>query len=183
MKHCIYILQNVQNQKVYVGYSSNPPNRWKCEKSAAFNINDSEYNNPLSRAIRKYGWEQFSKQIIEEFNEKQDALEAEKFWIEFLRTNRNKFGKEYGYNLHEGGNAPPVNYGNQHAKGTKHTVEWKNNMSAIMTGHRGYTTGMKFSEETKAKMSNSAIGKPKPHFKNKTWKVINGKRVWMEKTK
>ena len=181
LKHFIYVHQNKFNLKIYVGYSSRLKRRWQATKSTAFNINDPQYNEPLYNAIRRDGWDNFEHQIIEEFDNKEDALGAEKFWIEFFRSNRKIYGKEYGYNLHEGGNLPPIIYGNQHAKGAKHTEEWKNNMSVVMTGHPSYTKGMKFSDETKEKMSKSAKGKPKPHFKNKTWKLIGGKRVWMEK--
>ena len=41
--------------------------------------------------------------------------------------------------------------------------------------------GKKLSDETRRKMSEAAKGKPKPLFKNRTWKIINGVRVWMDK--
>jgi hypothetical protein len=76
---------------------------------------------------------------------------------------------------------PPTQYGNKNAQGIKHTQEWKNAASARKLGHPSYTKGMKFSDETKKKMSQSQKGISKGH-KGKTWKIINGKRVWMDKT-
>ena len=124
MTYYIYTLQNQANLKIYVGYTENPKTRWRCERNQANNIKSAEYNRPLHRAIRKYGWDNFKKQIIEEFDDQIEALEAEKFWIEFFRTNRKKYGNEYGYNLHEGGVHP-------RAKGTKYARTKKLNVLKI----------------------------------------------------
>jgi DNA-binding MarR family transcriptional regulator len=124
MKHYVYVIQNIINLKIYVGYSCNPKERWMSEKCTAFAAKDPEYNKPFYRSIRKYGWNNFTKQIIEEFDDKQEALNAEMFWIEYFRADRNKYGKECGYNLHEGGRGPNGISGDKH-HGTKLNIKQK----------------------------------------------------------
>lgn len=180
-KHFIYIHQNKLNMKIYVGYSSNLNQRWQSTKSTAFNANATQHNEPFYKAIRRDGWENFTHEIIEEFDNKEEALESEIFWIEFFRSNRKKYGSEFGYNLHEGGNMPPINYGNKHNKGRILTKETKIKISKSHIGKPSGMRGKKHTKETKIKMSESSKNKTNIQFKNKTWKIIDGKRVWMEK--
>jgi group I intron endonuclease len=197
MTYKIYVHQNKSNLKIYVGFTKNNYKRWKDTKSNAFNSKSKEYDSPLSRAIRRDGWDGFTHDIWEEWDNKEDALEAEKFWIEFFRSNRKVYGPDYGYNLHEGGNVPPSAKPG-HCKGIKRSEETKLKMSKSHIG-RVYPTGHIVSDATKQKMSESAINKPKseeakknmskaksgknhPNF-GKTWKTINGKRVYLNKEK
>jgi group I intron endonuclease len=175
--HHIYYLQNNTNLKVYVGYSTNPQRRWAAEHSAAMNPKDTEYDSPLSRAIRRDGWENFTKTIVESFECKKEALEAEQFHIEFMRSNRRVFGTEYGYNLHEGGNLPPNH------KGVKKTAEHKAKIAAS-------NTGKVRSAEARKKMSDAHIGKPsnrlgKKHSEESRAKMsasLKGREVWNKGT-
>jgi group I intron endonuclease len=130
MKHYIYLHQNKINYKIYVGYSSQPERRWRMENLTANHPSDSQYDEPFYRAIRKYGWDNFTHQIIEEFDSKSEALEAEKTWIEFYKSNRRKYGAQYGYNLHEGGGMPPSR------KGIPHTLEVRNKISESNSGQQ-----------------------------------------------
>ena len=94
----IYKIQNLINQQVYIGQSKNIPKRWQKHKSVAFNDKDSSYDLPLYRAIRKYGLENFSFEIIENcLCEELD--EKEKFWIQKYNSFFN------GYNMTLGGQA------------------------------------------------------------------------------
>lgn len=62
----IYKIENLINHKCYIGQSVKIEQRWKNHKITAKNLNDKNYDNPLYRAIRKYGIENFSFEIIEE---------------------------------------------------------------------------------------------------------------------
>lgn len=62
----IYKIENLINYKVYIGLSNNIEHRWNKHKSIAFNPKDKGYNYPIYRAIRKYGLENFSFEILEE---------------------------------------------------------------------------------------------------------------------
>lgn len=62
-------------------------------------------------------------------------------------------------------------------KGITLSEETRIKMSEAQKGHNPWFKGKNHSEETRRKMSKSHEG----ILKNKTWKVINGKRVWLSK--
>ena len=91
----IYKITNQINSKVYVGQTNNMSLRWSGHKSDAM----SNINRPLYNAMRKYGTENFTIEIIEEVIE--DLVdEKEIYWINQL----NCLDRDYGYNLDSGGN-------------------------------------------------------------------------------
>ena len=94
----IYKITNLINGKSYIGQSVNIEKRFIAHKSVAFNPNDKNYNYPLYKAIRKYGIENFSFEVLEicdisELNDK------EIYYI----SKYNTYGKS-GYNQDSGGN-------------------------------------------------------------------------------
>ena len=107
----IYIITNDLNDKVYIGYTSQTISRrfythcWEAQN----NNNDTSY---LHKAIRKYGKEHFKISLIESFNEEEkDWKELEKYYIK-----RYNSVVPNGYNILEGGNIPPVHYGEDNIK-------------------------------------------------------------------
>lgn len=60
----IYCYTNLINQKKYIGQSVDPNQRFKAHKSAVHNEASTEYDAPLHRAMRKYGYENFSYEIL-----------------------------------------------------------------------------------------------------------------------
>jgi group I intron endonuclease len=178
MKYHIYIHQNIANLKIYVGYSNNPNRRWQETKRIAYDITHRSYPEPFYNAIRKNGWNNFTHQIIEEWDNKKDALEAEKFWISFFRSNRKVYGPNYGYNLTDGGEGGHMkghkmspttkekllqaNIGKKHTQeretkrlksrqGYKHSATTKKNISLSQKGK-------KLSSDHIEKLSKSHIG-------------------------
>lgn len=92
----IYKIQNLLNNKVYVGQSNDVLRRWRDHKTNAFNSNDHNYNTHLYRSIRKYGLQNFSFEVLEEcLTSELDAREI--YWISYY----NSFFE--GYNLTMGG--------------------------------------------------------------------------------
>lgn len=89
----IYKITNLVNGKCYIGQSRNIEKRFSAHKSRPFNENSEEYNKVLYRAIRKYGLDNFSFEVIEEC--KIELLNnRENYWINFFdATNPTK-----GYN-------------------------------------------------------------------------------------
>ena len=65
----IYCYTNLVNNKKYIGQTINPKERFNQHKSSAFNEKDNEYNSPLHRAFRKYGYENFKYEILIENDE------------------------------------------------------------------------------------------------------------------
>lgn len=89
----IYKITNNVNDKCYIGQSRDIKKRWTSHKNVAFNQNCHEYNYPLYQAIRKYGLENFSFEILEECSIK-ELNEKEMFWI----NKCNSSNSDYGYN-------------------------------------------------------------------------------------
>lgn len=96
----IYKITNLINNKVYIGQSTDIKRRWKDHHKEAFWDNSPEYEYPLYRAIRKYGLQNFSFEIIEECS-KNDLNSKEKFYI----TQYDSY--KTGYNQTEGGDSAP----------------------------------------------------------------------------
>lgn len=153
--YCVYIHQNKINGKIYVGYSEEPHNRWRKEKNDAFNPKTKGYNYILSRAIRKYGWDNFEHIIIKIYDSKEEALLDEKFWISELKTNVTEFGSDFGYNMNEGGNIPPSQ------KGKKRSKEHREIMAKTQfkPGHRLFFTEEQIEEIKKDNKSINKIAK------------------------
>lgn len=90
----IYKITNLINGKIYIGQSKN------CEKRFSEH-RTSEHNQHLLRAYEKYGFENFSFEIIEEARESElDDLE-EKYIKEYDSMN-----PSIGYNKRSGGGRP-----------------------------------------------------------------------------
>lgn len=97
----IYKYQNLVNGKIYIGQSKDITRRKKDHASRALNdfSTNSEYNSPLHRAMRKYGIENFSFEVIEECKAS-ELNEREIFWISYYDAQNS------GYNLSPGGSEP-----------------------------------------------------------------------------
>lgn len=106
----IYKIQNKQNGKVYIGQTKRTldwrlNNSWCGHFPAAFDKNSDGY---LHTALRKYGKEAFTYEVIEErdnssFNDNKDIKvwldNREIYWISFYKSNQHSFG----YNKTKGG--------------------------------------------------------------------------------
>lgn len=102
LKGCIYLISNLVNGKRYVGYDSTgepEKNRWNGHIKAAFDKN-SKY--PLHRAIRKYGVESFSAEVI--WRGPISLLNAKEiYFIKKYRSYMNDLLGDKSYNLTKGG--------------------------------------------------------------------------------
>ena len=68
----IYTITNLINGKMYVGYTNNFFHRHEQHTSCS---KHSTHNNPyFAKAIKKYGWENFKFEILEECEERFLAL-------------------------------------------------------------------------------------------------------------
>ncbi len=92
----IYKIENLITHQKYIGQSKQIEKRWAKHKSVAYNEKDHSYQLPLYRAIRKYGLENFSFEIIEECLCSQ-LNEKEIYYIKQFDTFFN------GYNMTLGG--------------------------------------------------------------------------------
>jgi group I intron endonuclease len=62
----IYKITNSINGKVYIGLSTNIEKRWNKHRSVMTNPKERNYKYPLYCAMRKYGIENFTFEVLEE---------------------------------------------------------------------------------------------------------------------
>lgn len=96
----IYKYTNKINNKVYIGQSVNIERRIKEHNNRAFTNGNNDFNSLLSRALRKYGLDNFVIEVIEECS-KEELDEKEKFYI----AQYNSCNPSCGYNLQLGGDS------------------------------------------------------------------------------
>ena len=118
----IYLLTNLINNKKYIGKSINIRDRLSHHKTAVrYGGIGASY---VHRAIRKYGIENFSAQLLELIPEEkyqEISSEREQYWIKCYNSNDN----DQGYNLTAGGEG---------VLGFRHSKEWCDKHSKEMSG-------------------------------------------------
>jgi group I intron endonuclease len=144
----IYEFVNNINQKVYVGQTVDYKKRIRDHK---FNYNKGLKNTLFYNALRKYGWENFSINIIEECSDKL-LNEKEIYWIE-----EKKSLYPNGYNMLEGGNQTRhTDISKQKlSEGRKGIKFSESHIENLRKSHLGYV----MPEEQKRKISESNKGK------------------------
>lgn len=96
----IYKITNKINNKVYIGQSKDVHRRFLEHINGKKNGTSVIHN-----AIEKYGVENFEIETIEKDIENYN--EREKYWIDYY----NSTDRRFGYNILEGGEEPPIYYG------------------------------------------------------------------------
>ena len=94
----IYKIENLINGQCYIGQSINIELRWRRHKDV---IETCDY--PLYLAIRKYGIDNFSFDIVQEC-EPHELNELEIYWIQYYNSyydgyNQTRGGSQYGHNI------------------------------------------------------------------------------------
>ena len=123
--------------------SQYPPElRWRSDGSGYYN------QGYISRAIKKYGWENVRHYILLQTDSEDEAFKAEKFAIQYLHANE----REHGYNISPGGEAG--------AKGVRWSEERKRAFSEKYSGVNHPMYGKHHTEKTRQKMKASAANRP-----------------------
>lgn len=157
-KWCVYVHTSPSN-KYYVGITCQRPEaRWR-------NGRGYSYNTYFTRAINKYGWDNFQHEVVATDLLEQEAKDLEKYLIKKLKSNN----EQYGYNLTEGGDGTcgVSRYGEQNPfYGKKHTEETKTLMRQNhkdMSGENNSFYGKHHNEKSKQKIR-EAQGMPVCQF-------------------
>ena len=98
----IYQYTNKINNKKYIGQTNNFQRRVNEHKSCSFNPKSINYDDKIHQAIRKYGLDNFTIEILETINNVDDyelVNEREVYWIK----ERKSLITQWGYNILEGG--------------------------------------------------------------------------------
>lgn len=155
MEFMVYV-HTSPNGKRYVGQTCNKSLKYRCGK------NGSQYsgNKHFTSAIKKYGWDNFTHEIIASGLTQEAADNLEKELISsFHSTN-----PEYGYNYEAGGRTGPI--ANEETKkkiseamkGHKLPECVKRDISERMKGNKHFL-GKTHSEETRRKIGLAQKGK------------------------
>jgi group I intron endonuclease len=155
--YSIYKSVNTKNGKVYIGFDSNWPNRFKIHKSSS-----KKQDSKFYRAIRKYGWDNFEWSVIYQSKDKQHTLkEMENYFINEYDSMKN------GYNSTLGGDGA---LGLIFSEETKRKISQANKISKPHTKEHNKKIGdalrgrklKPLSDETKEKISKSLKGISRP---------------------
>ena len=166
----IYKITNTLNGKIYIGKT-----KQKLDRRMTQHKCDSKKGSlGIGAAIRKYGWENFMVEVIEECSVEK-LNEREIFWIAELNSKAPN-----GYNLTDGGeglinpseetrakmsaNRPDVSGKNNPNYGKKTPPEVCAKISASNKGKHSERKGKKNSPETCAKISAANRGENNPNY-------------------
>lgn len=162
-----WIINDKGIEKSYIGITiQKPSRRWREGKS--YLRSDTKF----SRAIKKYGWNNFTHEILEEVK-----CATREEVVEKLKSLEIKYVAEFdsyknGYNMTEGGDHVGNNKGETHAwYGKKHSEESKQKMSIsrieyYKSGGK-HPKGMKgktHSEEYKERLRQEMTGEGNPFY-------------------
>lgn len=176
----IYRITNKINGKTYIGQ-----HRYKY-------LNDDYMGSGklLKKAIKKYGIENFEKEILySRIQYKATADDIERFAIKKERA----LGKAE-YNIADGGQGGSPNKGRHFSEewkrkiseskkgksgfiGRCHSEETRRKISESKKGHQAWNKGKHCSDETKRKISETLKGHQAPN-KGKHWKLVDGKHIY-----
>ena len=134
--YIVYVHQNKNNGKRYVGITNNAAKRWS---------NGGKNYRGCPRffsAIKKHGWSAFTHEILEEGLTLEEANRLEVEYIAKYKTQ----DKRFGYNLSPGGGQPMSMLGRHHTEETKQKI-------------RAAALGRVISEEQRKKHSEAMKGK------------------------
>lgn len=152
----IYKITNKVNGKYYIGKSIDIYRRWKDEKRFV------SVNDHLQNAFKKYGFDNFSFEILEECSEEL-LNDREIYYISLLDATNNK----KGYNMTFGGTG---------GKPSEETIE-KMKETKKKNGYTKYWLGKSLPAEMKQKISNSLSGDKHPNFNKTGENSPNGRKV------
>lgn len=169
MKSGIYIITCLVNNKIYIGRSKNWKGRLHTHKSHL--INNRHPNPYLQSAANKYGIENFTFELLEEYDI-EFLCSMEHYWCNLLCS----YNREFGYNIEPtnpncykchsketGEKISKSNMGKKHTKESKKKISDSNKGKILSNEHRKKLSvskkGIKFTKEHKRNLSIAHTGK------------------------
>lgn len=164
-KYGIYLIRNIENNKVYVGSTGSTMGFQKRWSKHICRLNNNNHaNEHLQRSWNRYGEESFEFMIIEECKDS-ILIQREQVWMDYY----NSRNKNNGYNLKEAGTHGKHSEETKKKislshRGSKHTEITKKKMRmnhADFSGKNNPNYGKHPSKATRLKLSLWQKGKPK----------------------
>jgi hypothetical protein len=155
----IYKITNLINSKIYIGKDTNS--------------NKNYYGSGviLKNAIKKYGIENFNKEIIDTAENNEELSKKEKYWIDFY----NSTNKEIGYNISKGGDGGDTISNNPNRDIINEKIS-KSSLTRGKTYEESYGTDKAL--EYKKKLSEAHKNRPPRLKKEKPIKEDGRKKRW-----
>lgn len=164
----IYKWTHIASGRCYIGQSTQDPNQRRLEHISHSRYSEKTYH--FHNALRKYGIEAFTWEVLSHAKDIEELNLLEKKYIEKFNSIGN------GFNLRQGGN------------NKLHSTESKLRMSeAQKLAHAKRralgkdtfkktrkTSGWRWTEKQKEKLYGRS------YVRGMTWKIVNGKRTWLE---
>ena len=120
----IYKITNSINNKSYFGKTYDCEKRFEQHLLESYNQNQPSYKTIFHKAIRKYGWHNFTKEIIYQTKYEDHAHAMEEY---FIRENNSHYRFGYGYNM---------TYGGEGTRGIHRDALTRQRMSAAQIGKK-----------------------------------------------
>lgn len=140
---CVYKHTNKANGKCYIGITcKKPEQRWEGG-------NGYRHNAHMNNAIQKYGWDNFTHEVLYTGLSEDEALDLERRLIAEHRS----ADRRYGYNIESGGR-----------KKGAYSPETLEKMRQRMLGPKNHNYGKHLSEETRRKLSECNRGERHPKW-------------------
>lgn len=143
----IYRTTNLKNGKIYVGRHITTDLEDGYIGCGVYRQKDVDGNYYFHNAVRKYGYENFQREILE-FCEREELDKREEFWIREL----NSTNIEIGYNMTKGGSG----FNRSHTEASREKM--RQSRSGTRTGKNNTFFGRRHSEESLEKMRRSQKG-------------------------
>lgn len=159
--HYIYKFTNKINDKIYIGQTNNIEKRKRGHKSTAYNPKSPDYTNAFHNAIRKYGWNNFNFEIVEEIDDslgQEYVDEREIFFIAYYKS----LTSQNGYNIKIGGSGKmphPKTFEERVACSKVFTIEQVTDIQKMLVdGYAYFEIYQKYPILTNTFLSNIASG-------------------------
>lgn len=193
----VYKHTNKVNGKVYIGQT------WRTISRRSKNGTHYKSNPHFWAAIQKYGWDNFQSELLTVTH----TQEVANYWEQYFIDQYDSCNRDVGYNFREAGSHGKMSTESRlkMSKARKGKEPWNKGkidcyseavleqMSKSRKGKPSFMKGKILTLKTRQQMSASRVGYQnhlgKPHtkeakqkmsaaFKGKTWKMIDGKRIW-----
>ena len=182
----IYVIENMINNKKYIGQSVNVEKRLNNHKRML--VNNTHFNQHLQSSFNHYGLSDFNFRIIKECSEK-DLDNWERWYIRVFNTQN----RECGYNILDGGAGGGCYTDEMKQKFSKMQIGEKNHMYGV-TGKKHPRYGKTHTNEVKQKLKElgqKRVGENNPFFgkkhseetKQKISQANKGRNLWSDEDK
>ena len=166
----VYKFTHLESGKSYVGQTTQDPFQRRLEHICSSRHTTKTYH--FHNAIRKYGIESFTFEILATANSLDDLNKLEEFYAEKFDCYKNGYNirKAGGNKLHSAESKARMSESQKRAH-AKRTAEGRNTFKKTRK-----TSGWVWSDEQKQKLQTQ----DRSYCKGRTWKLIDGKRVWID---